>query len=102
MAAWLTQRAQAVEEMTGQLHTAAHLLRLAEHFNPEDALARHLSTVASLQDGLQGTSVCMASLRHLHPGEGGNVESCRMVKFAVYCMAGLIFDVPISCPLCAA
>lgn len=69
MAAWLTQRAQAVEEMTGQLHTAAHLLRLAERFNPEDALARHLSTVASLQNGLQGTSCCTTSLRHFHTQE---------------------------------
>ena len=57
VAAWLTQRAQAVEEMTGQLHTAAQLLRLAHQFEPDDALARHLSTVASLQDGLQGTLV---------------------------------------------
>ena len=51
---WLTERAQAVEEMTGQLHTAARLLRLAQEFNPEDALTRQLSTVASLQEGLQG------------------------------------------------
>ena len=63
--AWLTQRAQAVEDMTGQLHTAAHLLRLAQQFNPEDALARHLSTVASLQDGLQGKLVCAASPRQV-------------------------------------
>lgn len=53
-----------MEEMTGQLHTAAHLLRLAQHFNPEDTLARQLSTVASLQDGLQGTSGCTTRLRH--------------------------------------
>ncbi len=51
---WLTERAQVVEEMTGQLHTAVRLLRLAQDFHPEDTLTRQLSTVASLQDGLQG------------------------------------------------
>ncbi|KAL0036267.1 hypothetical protein WJX79_010808 [Trebouxia sp. C0005] len=50
---WLTERAQAVEEMTGQLHTAVRLLRLAQDFHPQDTLTRQLSTVASLQDGLQ-------------------------------------------------
>ena len=75
--AWLTQRAQAVEEMTGQLHTAAQLLRLAQQFNPEDALARHLSTVASLQDGLQGKHpFCATSQRQVESKEG-NVENCH-------------------------
>ncbi|DBB06293.1 hypothetical protein WJX77_007210 [Trebouxia sp. C0004] len=50
---WLTERAQVVEEMTGQLHTAVRLLRLAQDFYPQDILTRQLSTVASLQDGLQ-------------------------------------------------
>ena len=68
--AWLTQRAQAVEEMTGQLHTAAHLLRLAQEINPEDTLARHLSTVASLQDGLQGTPVCFTPQRQVETNQG--------------------------------
>ncbi len=54
MGVWLTERAQVVEEMTGQLHTAVRLLRLAQDFHPEDTLTRQLSTVASLQDGLQG------------------------------------------------
>ena len=56
--AWLTERAQRVEQDSGQLHTAAHLLQLAQQFDPEDALARQLSTVASLQDGLQGNKAC--------------------------------------------
>jgi len=67
---WLTERAQVVEEMTGQLHTAVRLLRLAQEFHPEDTLTRQLSTVASLQDGLQGwhphqtLHACCASLLH--------------------------------------
>lgn len=67
---WLTERAQAVEEMTGQLHTAVRLLRLAQDFHPQDTLTRQLSTVASLQDGLQGwhphltLHACCASFLH--------------------------------------
>lgn len=51
---WLSDRAEAVEEMTGQLHTAVRLLRMAHDFSPGDTLTRQLSAVASLQDGLQG------------------------------------------------
>ena len=39
---WLTERAQVVEEMTGQLHTAVRLLRLAQEFHPEDACCASL------------------------------------------------------------
>ena len=59
---WLTERAQVVEEMTGQMHTTAQLLQLAQQFNPEDVLARQLSTVASLQDGLPGISLKLCLL----------------------------------------
>ncbi len=64
---WLTERAQVVEEMTGQLHTATRLLRLAQEFDPEEALTRQLSTVASLQDGLQGQLLCCHPCSSLLP-----------------------------------
>jgi len=70
---WLTERAQVVEEMTGQLHTAVRLLRLAQEFHPGDTLTRQLSTVASLQDGLQGLlppsdPSCMLRISSALPG----------------------------------
>ena len=51
---WLTERAQVVEEATGQLQIAAQLLALAQKFSPENALARQLSVVAIFHSDSQG------------------------------------------------
>ena len=64
--------------MTGQMHTAAQLLQLAQQFNPEDVLARQLSTMASLQDGLQGkhSKLCFLHLKvaFLHMSVAADVD----------------------------
>ena len=95
---WLTERAQVVEEMTGQLHTAVRLLRLAQEFHPEDTLTRQLSTVASLQDGLQGgrpnltLHACCASLLHCQPVsvscDPASVLHCFLLHPRAVSMAG--------------
>ena len=68
MAAWLTNRAEEVEHRTGQLHTALRLLRLAQEMCPQDSLARQLSTLASLQEGLQGVLPCLCCLLRVFAG----------------------------------
>lgn len=94
MGVWLTERAQVVEEMTGQLHTAVRLLRLAQEFHPEDTLTRQLSTVASLQDGLQGgrphltLHPCCASLLHCQPVSHLTLRLCCISSASSGCVYG--------------
>ena len=91
---WLTERAQVVEEMTGQLHTAVRLLRLAQEFHPEDTLTRQLSTVASLQDGLQGghphltLHACCASLLHCQAVSHLTLRLCCISSASSGCVYG--------------